>query len=67
MELFSSLMVSLIGMGFISYGKKQHRPPQLILGVVLTVFPYFVSGVWPLWLSATALVLLTWVLVRLGL
>jgi hypothetical protein len=40
-----------IGMGFFLYGKRQGAPVPLICGVLLMVFPYFVSNAW-----ATALI-----------
>jgi hypothetical protein len=43
--LFSSMFVSTIGFGLFMYGKKQERMPQLAAGVVLAVFPMFVTGV----------------------
>ena len=43
--LFASMFVSTIGFGLFIYGKKQERIPQLAAGVVLAVFPMFVTGV----------------------
>ena len=42
--LFLSLVTS--GMGFVlfMYGKKQERWPQLVAGIVLMVYPYFVDS-----------------------
>jgi hypothetical protein len=37
-----------IGFGFFSYGRKQQRPVPLICGLVLMVFPYFITST--LWL-----------------
>lgn len=34
-----------IGMGYLVYGKKQHRGIALLSGVVLCAFPYFVSNI----------------------
>lgn len=45
----NSLLVSLLlgAAGFVSfsYGKKQGRLPQMVAGVALMIFPYFVSNV----------------------
>jgi len=41
-SLFASLVVSSVGLGFFIYGKKQLRTPQLIVGLAMMVFPYFV-------------------------
>lgn len=42
--IMSSILLGTLGMGLFMYGKKQERYPQLIGGVALMVFPYFVSG-----------------------
>ena len=43
------LMLSLIpsGVGFVLfvYGKKQHRLPQLVSGILLMVYPYFTGTI----------------------
>jgi hypothetical protein len=44
--LFASLVVSTVGFGFFLYGKKASRPPQLVVGLVLMLFPYFIDGAW---------------------
>jgi hypothetical protein len=64
--LFASLVVSSIGLGLTSYGKKLARPPQLVVGLVLLVYPYFVPKVVPMLLVAGALLLALWVAVRRG-
>ncbi|MFT5284840.1 MAG: hypothetical protein ACI8TQ_000999 [Planctomycetota bacterium] len=43
-SLLASLIVSTIGFGFFSFGKKQSRIPQLVTGIALMIFPYFVEG-----------------------
>ena len=48
-SLFASVLVSAVGMGFFLYGKRQSRPIQLVAGLALMVFPYFVgSATWML-------------------
>ena len=42
--LMASLFFSSIGMGYFVYGKKQHRPVPLISGLLLFVYPYFVTN-----------------------
>ena len=44
-SLFASMIIGTIGFGFFLYGKKQQRWPQLVTGLVLMIFPYFVGGV----------------------
>jgi len=42
--LLVSLVVSTIGMSLFIYGKKQFRVPQLVTGILLMVYPLFVTG-----------------------
>jgi hypothetical protein len=42
--LMASLVIGAVGMGVFLYGKRQERYPQLIGGVALMVYPYFVGG-----------------------
>jgi hypothetical protein len=65
--LMASLLVSSIGFGLFVYGRKQSRAPQLIAGLVLMVYPYFVSSVPVTLIVGGALVLALWLAVRLGL
>jgi hypothetical protein len=66
-SLFANLVVSTIGFGIFLYGKKERRPPQLITGVLLMVFPYFVgSASWMLAIAA-AMIAAMWFAVRRGL
>ena len=39
------MLFGAIGMGYFVYGKKQKRVVALLSGVLLCVFPYFVSNV----------------------
>jgi hypothetical protein len=43
--LIANLLVSGVGFVLFSYGKKQRRFPHMVMGVVLMVYPYFVSDV----------------------
>jgi hypothetical protein len=51
--LLASLLVGSVGLGFFAYGKKQRRGPHLAAGVLMMVYPYFVSNV-PLMLGIGA-------------
>ena len=64
--LFFSLITSGVGFVLFMYGKKQGRGPQLIAGIVLTVYPYFVPDL--LWNVAifVAVCVATWLAVRQG-
>jgi hypothetical protein len=39
------LLFGSIGLGFFIYGKKQRAVVPLVCGIVLILFPYFVSNV----------------------
>ena len=53
-SLFAAIGVSTVGFALFRYGKKELRVPQLVTGIVMMAFPYFVaSPVWILTLGAT--------------
>ena len=64
------LMLSLIpsGVGFVLfvYGKKQVRMPQLVVGLVMMVYPYFTTTVPALLGVGALLVAGLWYAIRLG-
>jgi hypothetical protein len=62
--LFLSLAIGAVGAGLFIYGKKQGRWPQLACGVILCIYPYFVSNVWVMVGIAFALVAALWVFLR---
>lgn len=66
----AALLVSLVmgGIGFVLlvYGRKQERWPQLVAGLVLMVYPYFVSGVAALVGIGVAICAALWLAVRAG-
>lgn len=43
--LFFGLVFSCIGIGFFLYGKNQRAPVPLVCGLLLMVYPYFVSNI----------------------
>jgi len=43
--LFFGLVFGCIGFGFFLYGKKQAAPVPLVCGLLLMIFPYFVSNI----------------------
>jgi len=54
--LLVSFFISIGGMAAFAYGKKTSRLVPLIGGIVLMVYPYFVSNVLAMGLIAVALV-----------
>jgi len=65
-SLFASLLVGLVGFGLFTYGRKQARTPQLIVGIALMVFPYFVANAAIVYAVAVGLVVGLWAAVRWG-
>jgi len=66
-SLIASLIVSSIGFVVFGYGKRLQRVPQMIVGLALMAFPYFVPSV-PLMAGIAASLLGgLWVVVRRGL
>jgi hypothetical protein len=64
-SFFTSLLVSGVGFVLFEYGRRMRRPPQITVGLVLMVFPYFVASVWAmLGITAGLLVLLCLALAR---
>jgi hypothetical protein len=43
-SLFWGLIFGSFGLGFVMYGKKQKAVVPLVCGLVLMVFPYFISN-----------------------
>ena len=62
----ASLVVSSVGFGVFLYGKREARFPQLLVGLVMMVYPYFVSGTAATWSIAGALLLGLTLAVRAG-
>jgi len=65
--LLASLLVSSIGFVFFAYGKKQQRLPQMLAGLALMGFPYFVTNVAVMFGIAAGLIGLVTLAIRLGL
>jgi hypothetical protein len=64
--LFLSLITSGIGFVLFVYGKKQERWPQLAGGIVLMVYPYFVSTLAMNIAIGVAIVAAVWIAVKQG-
>ena len=64
--LFLSLLTSGAGFVLFVYGKKQDRLPQLLGGIALLVYPYFVSTVTATIAIAAVIVAAVWLAVRQG-
>jgi hypothetical protein len=65
-SLFASVVIGLVGFGIFLYGKKQRRAPQLVAGLAMMVYPYFVPGAAWMIAIAGALAGALWLAVKLG-
>lgn len=65
-SLLASMVVSSVGFVFFFYGKRMSRPPHLIIGLVLMIYPYFIASVLPMFGVALVLVALLWFAVKNG-
>ena len=66
--LMASFVVGSIGFVLFVYGRKQRRPPHMVCGLTLMVYPYFVPDALLMGLIAAVLTGLLWFLVqKLGL
>lgn len=64
--LLASMMVGILGAALFVYGKKQVRIPHLVVGLLMVAYPYFVPGALLIAGIGVALLLLLWLVVRLG-
>ena len=64
--LLASLLIGSVGFVSFAYGRKQHRLPQMLVGLGLMGFPYFVDSIpWMFGIAAALLAVLA-LLVKLG-
>jgi hypothetical protein len=64
--LLASLLVGSVGYVAFAYGKRQRRVPQLLAGLTLMIFPYFVDSVTIMLVVAALLLLAMWLALKLG-
>lgn len=64
--LIAGFVVSGVGFVLFNYGRKMGRVPQIIVGLALMVFPYFVPGVIAIFAIATLLCGLLYLATRAG-
>jgi hypothetical protein len=65
-SLVASFFVSGLGFVLFEYGRRMKRAPQVGVGLVLMIFPYFVSSVWAMLGIAVALVVVLWLALMRG-
>jgi hypothetical protein len=66
-SLLASIVPSSIGLVALMYGKRQGRIPHIAIGLVLMIYPYFVSNILIMLAIAGLLSLSLWLAVRMGL
>jgi hypothetical protein len=64
--ILASLLIGAIGFVSFAYGKKQQRLPQMLIGVALMAFPYFVSSLPLMFGIAAALLVVLVGMLKLG-
>ncbi len=65
-SFFASFVIGSIGLVALLYGKRQSRLPQMVIGLTLMVYPYFIPNVWVMIVIAVALPVALWGLLRIG-
>lgn len=66
-SLLAGLFVGCVGLVLFRYGRRQRRFPQTTAGVLMFIYPMFVSDVTAMLAICAALLLLVWLAVRAGL
>jgi hypothetical protein len=64
--LFLSMIPSGIGIVLFVYGKKQQRWPQMLAGIVFSVYPYFTSSILAMLGVGVVLGVGLWMAIRAG-
>jgi hypothetical protein len=63
---FFGLLFGAVGTGYLIYGKRQYSAAFAVTGVLLIVYPYFVSSALAVALIGAALIAAPFILQRLG-
>ena len=64
--LFATMIASSVGFGVFTYGRKQLRVPQLVVGLVLMILPGFLGTGW-VWATLALALGALWIGTRAGL
>jgi hypothetical protein len=64
--LFLSLLTSAVGFVLFVYGRKQERLPQLLAGLALMIYPYFVGTLTMTLVVGAAIVGAMWIAIQQG-
>jgi len=64
--LLAGIVVSGVGYVLFAYGRRMSRPPQLLVGLLMLIYPYFVPSALFMAAVAAGLLLLLWAAIQLG-
>ena len=64
--LVLSLITGAVGLGLFAYGKRESRWPQVVIGLLFMVYPYFTTSITSLVLVGGILTGSLWYLLRTG-
>ena len=64
--LLLSVVVGAVGLAVFIYGRRQGRFPQVVGGLLLMVYPYFIPNPWITAGIAAAILAGLWIAVRAG-
>ncbi len=59
-SILAGFIFSTIGMGAFTYGRKLDLWQPRAIGLVLLIYPYFISNAWLLWGLGVGLLILLW-------
>lgn len=59
-SILAGFIFSTIGMGAFAYGRKLDLWQPRAIGLVLLIYPYFISNAWLLWGLGVGLLILLW-------
>jgi hypothetical protein len=65
-DIAVGIVISMIGLPLLLYGKKEARTPHMVAGLILMVFPYFVGAWWLAIIIAVVILVGLKVMSRLG-
>jgi len=61
-NLFASMLFGSIGIGVFIYGKKQASAKPMVIGILLMVYPYFISNAIALFAIGILLIASLWII-----
>jgi len=64
--LLASMLISSVGFVLFKYGRKQGRVPHVVFGVLMLVYPYFLTDLGWMLGVLPVLLLALWGLTRVG-